>query len=150
MRFHNMLLSAPYKEKLVVLVIDEAHCVKTWGDDFRIAFSRIGELQSLVPSHVNVLALTATATHKTLQVVCDRLSLRDVVLIALPPNIMYRVQPLQTLDEITTSLSIDLRNEGIEFPKTIIFCREYKDCSQLYMNIRMKLDGAFFKKTKCA
>ena len=28
--FRNMLLSPVYKEKLVALVIDEAHCVKTW------------------------------------------------------------------------------------------------------------------------
>ena len=28
--FRNMLLSPVYKEKIVALVIDEAHCVKTW------------------------------------------------------------------------------------------------------------------------
>ena len=28
--FRNMLLSSTYKEKLVALVIDEAHCVKLW------------------------------------------------------------------------------------------------------------------------
>lgn len=64
-----MLLSAPYKEKLVALIIDEAHCVKDWYDNFRVAFARVGDLRSLVPAHVNVLALTATATQKTLQVI---------------------------------------------------------------------------------
>ncbi len=47
--FCNMLLTAPYKERLVALVIDEAHCVKNWGDKFQIAFARIGELRTLVP-----------------------------------------------------------------------------------------------------
>ena len=28
-RFQNMLLSQHYKEKLVAVVVDEAHCVKT-------------------------------------------------------------------------------------------------------------------------
>jgi bloom syndrome protein len=28
--YRNMLLSSVYKEKLVGLVVDEAHCVKTW------------------------------------------------------------------------------------------------------------------------
>ena len=28
--FRNMLLSTPYKERMVALTIDEAHCVKTW------------------------------------------------------------------------------------------------------------------------
>ena len=29
-KYRNMLLSKHYKENLVALVIDEAHCVKTW------------------------------------------------------------------------------------------------------------------------
>lgn len=29
--YRNMLLSPIYKDKLVALVIDEAHCVKTWS-----------------------------------------------------------------------------------------------------------------------
>ena len=32
------------------------------GDDFRIAYAHLGELRSVIPSHVNVLALTTTAT----------------------------------------------------------------------------------------
>ena len=27
----NMFLSHPYKENLVAIAVDEAHCVKTWG-----------------------------------------------------------------------------------------------------------------------
>ena len=70
----------------MAITIDEAHCVKNWGDSFRVAFSRIGELRSFVPKHVNLLALTATATHDTLRVVCQRLLLKNVAIIALPPT----------------------------------------------------------------
>ena len=31
-KFRNMLLSAPYKENLVALVVDEAHCVGTLSE----------------------------------------------------------------------------------------------------------------------
>lgn len=58
MKFRKMLSSAPYRENLVALVIDEAHCVKTWGDNFRIAFSEIG-------TDVKIMALTATCTLET-------------------------------------------------------------------------------------
>lgn len=30
LKYRNMLTSTTYKENLVALVIDEAHCVKTW------------------------------------------------------------------------------------------------------------------------
>ena len=33
-----------------------------WGYDFRTEFSHLGEVQSLIPDHVKVMALTATAT----------------------------------------------------------------------------------------
>ena len=53
----DMLPSPPYQEKLVALVVDEAHCVKTWGDEFRTVFSEIGNLRSLIPNSVHILAL---------------------------------------------------------------------------------------------
>ena len=87
-----MFLSPQYKEKLVALAVDEAHCVKSWGDDFRITFALIGELRSLIPTGVNVIALTATATSETLSIVTQKLSLVKPTLVALPPyreNIAY-------------------------------------------------------------
>ena len=53
-----MLLSHNYGSNLVAVVVDEAHCVKTWGDDFRLAFSQIGDLRSVLPKEVGVHALT--------------------------------------------------------------------------------------------
>ena len=50
-KFRRMLHSDEYRKQLVAVVVDEAHCIKTWGDKFRTSFSKIGEL-----------ALTATAT----------------------------------------------------------------------------------------
>lgn len=64
--YRKMLMSGVYTEKLVAVVVDEAHCVKTWGDQFRTTFAQIGDLRSLIPSTVNIMALTATATSETL------------------------------------------------------------------------------------
>jgi len=56
-----MLTSSNLVEKIVAVTIDEAHYVKTWGNEFRKAFAVIGELRSLLPTSVNLMALTATA-----------------------------------------------------------------------------------------
>ncbi len=48
--------------KLSIVVVDEAHCISTWGHDFRPAYRRIVHLVNLLPDNFPVLATTATAT----------------------------------------------------------------------------------------
>ena len=43
--------------------------MKTWGNEFRVAFASIGDLRSLIPSTCGVMALTANATHETFHAV---------------------------------------------------------------------------------
>ena len=81
-KFRRMLTSSVYMDNLVALVVDEAHCVKTMGDTFRYIFAEIGTLRSLISNHVKMMALTATCTSETLQIVKDRLSMNDPTIIA--------------------------------------------------------------------
>lgn len=87
--YRGMFLSQPYKDRLVAVAIDEAHCVKTWGDEFRVAFAEIGELRSFFPSNVRIIALTATATVQILKSVTLRLSLVDPVIVSMSPHREY-------------------------------------------------------------
>ena len=124
------------------LVVDEAHCVKSWGDEFRVAFAKIGNIRSLLPTSVNILALTATATKETYKIVCDRLSMPQPVLIAVSPyksNIIYTVLPEITVEELSKHISDGIINERHSYPKTIIFARDYGTCAEIFFAIRSKL-----------
>lgn len=140
--FRNMLLAPAYKEKLVAVVVDEAHCIQTWGEKFRRSFSKLGELRSLIPSGVNIMALTATATTTTFEIVKEKLSLSNPVLVSTSPfrnNIAYRVAPKSDISEFCCSLCDELREKRIGYPKTIVYVRTYRDCYDIYLMIRRRL-----------
>ena len=53
---------------VALLVVDEAHCISTWGHDFRPSYRRIVDAVRAFAARrpdLHVLALTATANHRT-------------------------------------------------------------------------------------
>lgn len=55
-------LDAVKEFKISMVVVDEAHCISTWGHDFRPSYRKIVNLFKLLPGRFPVLACTATAT----------------------------------------------------------------------------------------
>ena len=55
--FLNVLQS----REIVLLAIDEAHCISEWGHDFRPDYTRVGEIRKQLGAPTTI-ALTATAT----------------------------------------------------------------------------------------
>ena len=56
------------------------------GETFRKEFLSIGEVRSLVPDTVRMMALTATATRSTRQQICKRLGMVKPYLVIESPN----------------------------------------------------------------
>ena len=51
-KFHAMAINPVFKERLGLVVIDEAHLVSQWGRDFRTDYARLGQLRCLFGGHV--------------------------------------------------------------------------------------------------
>ena len=58
--------------KVSFITVDEAHCISQWGYDFRPSYLQIADIRRICPD-IPVLALTATATPKVVDDICDKL-----------------------------------------------------------------------------
>ncbi len=80
---------------VALIAIDEAHCVSSWGHDFRQDYLELHQLVEAFPD-VPRIALTATADVRTRQDIVARLALKspqEFVGGFDRPNICYSVQP---------------------------------------------------------
>lgn len=59
-----------------LLVVDEAHCVSSWGHDFRPDYLRLGDVRSAL-GDPPVLAMTATASRPVRADIIERLRMQD-------------------------------------------------------------------------
>lgn len=72
------------------------------GESFRHVLSRVGEVRSLIPNDVTMMALTATATSQLRVKVTEMLGMKDELVVSLSPckaNIMYATKKFTTIAE---------------------------------------------------
>ena len=148
-----------------LFAIDEAHCISSWGHDFRPEYIQLGKLKRYFPE-IPIIALTATADKLVRKDIFERLNIKHAELFISSfnrPNIYYSVEPkrnsyarlLDFLEErrdesgiiyclsraSTESLAMDLRDEGFSvLPYHAGLSKEERDKNQeLFLNDDVKI-----------
>ena len=113
---------------IALFAIDEAHCVSSWGHDFRPDYLALAMLHERWPD-VPRIALTATATAATAAEIVSRLRLEDATQFVASfdrPNIEYRIV---AKDEPRRQLLTLLREEHAG-DAGIVYCLSRKPVEQ--------------------
>ena len=126
------------------IFLDEAHCVVSWGSEFRPAFQKVTKLRSIFPS-AKVVGMTATATLKMQSCIKDILQMKDACVVSTNPNrenIKIGVKKRKptvgsgthvddVFEDLIMPLVSDLCVQRKDFPKTVIFT-SLKQCGLGY------------------
>lgn len=116
------------RAKVNLIAIDEAHCISSWGHDFRPEYTKLGFLKEQFPD-IPLVALTATADKITRKDIVDKLSLEAPKLFIASfdrPNLSLEVRPGQKrLEQILTFIGQRPKDSGI------IYCLSRKRTEEM-------------------
>ena len=116
------------------------------GEQFRKAYSRIGEIRSILPPSVPVMALTATATRHTRNDVIKKLCMKRCELVCKSPhkaNISLLVKLKPDLHNVLMPLVCELRESRASSNRTIIYCKRYDEVVTVYRFFKRQLGKQF-------
>ncbi len=107
---------------IAMVVIDEAHCVSQWGQNFRPSYLRISEFIQSLPKRPIAAAFTATATSRVKSDIINLLGLNspDVTVTGFDrPNLYFEVsRPNDKFAELVSYLSMNRNKSGIVYCAT--------------------------------
>ncbi len=117
------------RKNLLMVCIDEAHAISTWGLDFRPGYTELGVIRDWMPE-IPILTLTATASVKVREDIYSILKLNKPELIIGNfdrPNLLIKV--LSRTSDILGSIENLLNKYQSEY--AIIYCKTRDDTDSL-------------------
>ncbi|MCP4444633.1 MAG: ATP-dependent DNA helicase RecQ [Myxococcales bacterium] len=127
--------------QIALIAVDEAHCVSSWGHDFRPEYMRLDELREVVDAPV--MALTATATPRVVSEIISGLAMRDCEVIRgdfARPNLHFSVSLENGKDARLEAIITLLEDKGMRGntgeSKAIIYCASRKKVETIAAELR--------------
>lgn len=122
----------------VFAVFDEAHCISTWGQDFRLEYSEVGKVLHNIEtrSQMNIpkLALTATASQETVNDIINFAWMKNPNIIKsgmerknISINLSFQSEYQDMKDSLLEEIHVCQKTNK----PTIIYCPKRADCESI-------------------
>lgn len=115
-------------DSLSLICIDESHCCSVWSD-FRKSYTKLGIFKQWVPD-IPIIALTATASKKVRDDICQTLCLKDPHIIIGSfdrPNLYIQItQKTKNIEKDISGILNKFKNEYV-----IIYCKTRDDTDNI-------------------
>ena len=126
----SLLKDLYLNEMLARFVIDECHCVSSWGHDFRKEYGKLGLLKTEFPDS-KILALTATARKKVADDTKRILKIQQALVFNSGydrPNLFFQVYEKPTKMVETLKLLLSYIQSQPSHTSGIVYCMTRKEC----------------------
>lgn len=125
----DFLVNLEDKQGISLIAIDEAHCISSYGFDFRKSYRDLAFLKSVLPN-IPILAVTATATNQVGKDICKVLGFQNYHLIKTSfdrPNLFLEVRmKSKRLDDDIVPIIKEHSDESI-----IVYCLTKKETAKV-------------------
>ena len=125
---------------VILIAVDEAHCISQWGYDFRPSYLNIAAIRKLVGRDVPVLALTATATSRVVEDIMDKLEFRQRNVLKSGferKNLVYLVRKVEDKEKYILDTLHKVKGSGIIYVRSR---KKTKEIAQFLVSNKIAAD----------
>ncbi|KAI0340716.1 ATP-dependent DNA helicase [Trametopsis cervina] len=121
------------------IVVDEAHCITTWGRSFRDSYTKLGWMRQEFPK-APFMALTATANRQAVEDIIDRLGISGCKRFTMSfnrSNLYYEICPKRGDNAVLEDIATFIKST---YPQDsgIVYCNNKSKCELFAETLRKK------------
>ncbi|KAI0317120.1 P-loop containing nucleoside triphosphate hydrolase protein, partial [Amylostereum chailletii] len=146
-RFIGLWKERSFRSHIQALIVDEAHCIEEWGDEFREKYSELGKLRHFIGHEIPFVACTATCSTETFNIIWNSLAFGNRPFWGLDvgcdrPNLQFLTRELEHVnDPILDALNIlpsQITNDTplTNIPKCLFYFDKIRGAEQAVQTLR--------------